>query len=61
MEEGFVIDKGQADSPGTQDWIEGRPEKSFWFGIKTKGRDKHPVKAMRCERCGFLEFYAKTD
>lgn len=39
-------------------WVEGEQEKSFWAGIKTSGRAQFNVRAMRCEKCGFLEFYA---
>lgn len=61
MEEGFLVDKGHSDAIGTQDWVEGKPVRSLWFGVKTKGKEKHPVKAFRCERCGYLEMYATDD
>lgn len=40
-------------------WVAGAPEKSFWRGLKTGGKAKVPVTALRCTACGFLEFYAK--
>lgn len=58
MEEGFVRDStygGHVESK----WVEGDIQKSFWTGLKLKGRVQHPITAHRCERCGFLEFYAK--
>jgi hypothetical protein len=58
MEAGFVIDRGSHDSIDRQKWVEGAPEKSFWTGLKTKGRDSYPVTTFRCERCGLLESYA---
>jgi hypothetical protein len=58
MEPGFVLDKGHHNSRDVQKWIEGEPERSFWQGIKTKGREQHLVRTYRCERCGYLESYA---
>ena len=28
-------------------------------GLKTKGRESYPVRSYRCEKCGYLEFYAR--
>jgi Domain of unknown function (DUF6487) len=39
-------------------WIEGKPEKSKWTGLKTKGKTIHYILAYRCEQCGFLKFFA---
>jgi hypothetical protein len=60
MEPGFVLDKGHHNSRGEQQWVEGEPERSFWHGLKTKGREQHPVRTFRCERCGYLESYATS-
>ena len=60
MSEGFVIDRGDANAQNVQKWVEGEPVKSFWLGLKTKGREKFEVHTYRCERCGYLESYAKT-
>ena len=54
-----MLDRGHHSVVGTQDWVRGEPERSFWFGIKTKGKDKYPVRTFRCERCGYLEAYAR--
>ena len=59
MERGFVLDRGHGQHKDTQKWIEGKPERSFWMGLKTKGREQHPVRTFRCERCGYLESYAQ--
>jgi hypothetical protein len=59
MELGFVLDRGHHNSAAEQTWIEGEPEKSFWTGIKTKDREKHAIETYRCERCGYLESYAR--
>lgn len=61
MEPGFVLDRGHHSTAGTQDWVEGEPERSFWTGVKTKGKEKFPVRTFRCARCGYLEAYAIQD
>lgn len=58
MAEGFVKDVGY----GTQapsSWIEGAPVRSIWTGVKLKGRAQYQIAAFRCNRCGFLEHYAR--
>jgi hypothetical protein len=58
MEEGFILDLGEGDSRRVAQWVSGPPEPSFWMGLKTKGKPKHPIRTFRCTRCGFLESYA---
>ena len=58
MEEGFIQDAGQ-HGVQTGKWIEGAPEKSFWTGVKTKGKRQFEVHTYRCSRCGYLEAYAR--
>lgn len=58
MEPGFVVDRGHANSQQQQQWVEGAPERSFWTGLKTKGKEQHTVTTYRCDRCGLLESYA---
>jgi hypothetical protein len=60
MEEGFIVDVSQANQLQSQ-WVQGKPEKSFWTGIKTKGRSRRLVTTFRCVRCGFLESYATEE
>ena len=60
MSEGFVLDRGDANANMQQKWIEGEPVKSFWLGIRTKGRDAYEVHTYRCDKCGYLESYAKA-
>jgi hypothetical protein len=57
MEPGFVVDRAHHSSYRVQTWFEGQPEKSFWNGLKTKGRRHCEVRTFRCTRCGFLESY----
>ena len=61
MEPGFVIDHGRGQYKQPQKWVEGQPEHSIWWGLKTRGKDQHPVRTFRCERCGYLESYAEGD
>jgi hypothetical protein len=57
MDEGYLLDHTQ-HALGVSTWVSGRPEKSFWTGLRLKGRDTIPVLTYRCRRCGFLESYA---
>jgi hypothetical protein len=58
MEGGFIQDSFQ-HQVRTARWIEGEPEKSFFQGIKTKGKRQYAVVTYRCSRCGYLEGYAR--
>jgi S-adenosylmethionine:diacylglycerol 3-amino-3-carboxypropyl transferase len=40
------------------EWVEGRPERSFWSGFSVRGRKRTAVHARRCGKCGLLELYA---
>ncbi len=42
-------------------WVEGKPDRSIWWGLSAKGKNQYYVSAYRCERCGFLKFYAGPD
>ena len=59
MEEGFIADfyGGGTARPGK--WVEGQPEKSFWTGIKTSGKELIRITTYRCTGCGYLESYAR--
>lgn len=61
MEEGFLMDKGHANSRTQQEWVEGEPEPSFWLGLSLKGKDKLRVATYRCPKCGLLQSYAPND
>jgi rubrerythrin len=58
MESGFVQDSHE-HRIRTARWIEGAPEKSFFNGLKTKGKRQYDVVTYRCSRCGYLEEYAR--
>jgi hypothetical protein len=56
MEEGFLLDN---DATAKQaQWVLGKPEASFWGGLKVAPKDRYFVRSFRCTQCGFLEDYA---
>jgi hypothetical protein len=57
MEEGFTLDKSRQGLTQAQ-WVEGKPQTSFWTGLKAPGDARRPITTLRCTRCGFLESYA---
>jgi hypothetical protein len=58
MEEGFLADRGDANMVKPARWVDGTPERSFWTGTKTRGKEQYRVTTFRCDRCGYLESYA---
>jgi len=58
MDPGIMLDRGDHNYLNTVEWLEGKAEKSFWTGLKTKGKERLPVQTWRCSRCGYLESYA---
>jgi len=58
MDPGFIATKNHDASRGTQFWVEGEPVRSFWFGLRVKGKTQLEVQTFRCSRCHFLEHYA---
>lgn len=62
MVQGFVVDKGHHDWTRVSTWTEGAPQLGWWGGVKSPERERlHPIGAMRCSGCGFLEFYARAE
>ena len=57
MVEGFILDKEHGGSR-VSSWVEGPSEKSFWWGVRLRGRKPVEIATWRCTRCGFLESYA---
>ena len=57
MEPGFVMDTTHGGYVQSH-WLEGPPERSWWVGLKTKGKRKIAINTSRCSRCGFLESWA---
>jgi hypothetical protein len=59
MEAGYLLDYTQDARMAQSSWVEGAPERSFWTGLKIKGREKIAVTTFRCSHCGYLESYAR--
>ena len=60
MELGFILDQVmQGNYAAKAEWADGRPERSFWTGVKLKGKKRYPVQTYRCPTCGYLESYAE--
>ena len=59
MEPGFLLDKAHGNVPTEAEWMEGEPVVGYWTGLKTKGRERLPVRTDRCTGCGYLESFAK--
>jgi len=57
LKAGFVRDLNhrRADSAF---WVEGPIERSFFFGVRLRGRRKAEITALRCDSCTRLELYA---
>lgn len=60
MERGFLLDREHGGYRAGE-WVEGAPQRSFWTGVKTRGKERIPITAYRCEACGYLEFYATEE
>lgn len=57
MEEGFILEHIE-HRRNVAEWIQGKPEISFWMGAKIDGRAQYQIRSYRCIACGFLESYA---
>ena len=57
MDEGFALDHTYGANMQAA-WVEGRPRRSFWTGVKLAGAVQHPITMYRCTGCGYLESYA---
>ena len=58
MIQGFIPDHYSHGAMYVEGWIEGQPKKSFWTSTKAPKDEAIPIGTFRCEKCGFLEFYA---
>ncbi len=61
MEAGYLLGRS-SDRGGygpMTSWVEGQPVRSWWFGIRTKGRRVLTTSTYRCTGCGYLESYAR--
>ena len=61
MKEGFLLDRGHHNQTTPGAWVEGPPERSLFFGLKLRGKRRFAVVTWRCESCGLLKSYARTE
>jgi hypothetical protein len=57
--EGFLLDHGYGVNVNVE-WVEGKAEKNSWTGSirGLRKRQRHPLTAYRCERCGRVSLFA---
>jgi hypothetical protein len=60
MTEGFVVDQGDYGSIHVSTYQPGEPRKSFWTGLKQNKKEQIAITTLRCNRCGYLENFAKA-
>jgi hypothetical protein len=60
MVEDFILDMTDGGQLVPR-WIKGRPEESFWTGVKSRGKESRSVETFRCVKCGLLRSYAETE
>jgi hypothetical protein len=60
MIQGFVAELtyGAAE---VESWAEGLPKKQWLGGVKVPVMGRLPIATFRCESCGFLESYARSE
>lgn len=58
MQEGFILDSSHGSRLVSR-WIAGKPEVSFWVGMKIHDKEQHQTQSFRCTKCGYLESYAR--
>jgi len=58
MEEGFLLEKGDGGILSSGTWVAGKPDKSFFSGVRLKGKVVYDIKTFRCIACGYLDSYA---
>jgi hypothetical protein len=57
-EKWILSDRGGAGSRRQSAWAEGQPEQSLWSSLKTSDREVFAVRAFRCPKRNYQEFYA---
>jgi hypothetical protein len=59
---GFILETGHYNFLSASQWVEGKPEPSFWGnGLNFDNKAAYPITAYRCASCGHLEFYANAE
>ena len=59
MTEGFIVDQGDSGSAHVSTYQAGQPHKSFWTGLKQNKKEQIAITTLRCNRCGYLENFAR--
>jgi hypothetical protein len=59
MTEGFIVDHGDYGAAHVSTHQAGQPCKSFWTGLKQDKSQQFAITTLRCNRCGYLENFAK--
>jgi hypothetical protein len=59
MDTGLILDRTQGGSEEPV-WITGTADKGFFGKVKERDRERFPVTAFRCPKCGRLELMART-
>jgi hypothetical protein len=57
MHEGFIADYTEG-AVLQEEWVQGPPEPSLWYGTKVRNKERLHVVTFRCATCGYLESYA---
>lgn len=60
LDNGFLEDRGEG-SQGYLRWIPGPLERGLLGGARVWGKQRVPVHAWRCRRCGHLDLFAQPD
>src|SRR5690242_4434366 len=60
MVRGFIPDFAHAQIVVCT-WVEGEPERSFWYGTKVPAERCMPTATFRYASCGYLETYASPE
>jgi len=58
MTEGFILTE-RSSMPTLLSWSRGTPRMG-WGGVKSGGGKPIEISTWRCQRCGFLENYARS-
>ncbi len=59
MTKGFIVDHGDYGTSHVSTFQAGEPTKGFFGQLKQNKKEQFKVTTLRCNRCGYLESYAK--
>jgi predicted nucleic-acid-binding Zn-ribbon protein len=59
MSEGFIVDQGYG-AAHVSTYQAGEVRKSIWTGVKQNKKEQIAITTFRCNRCGYLENFAKA-